>query len=151
MLTQVASATRTAQAKTGEHDELGLEPCPVQIISSAEELLMDADEREIYNFLKPYRKESLSAREICRRAAGKHRYREDQSWAIPPLLRMVERGILESDASGAFRIKSKPNPAEKLQRWISPEIKSALRNSDKNFDHVIDVTDDELDAYHEGL
>jgi hypothetical protein len=112
---------------------------------------MDADEREIYYFMKPFRNEFLTAREICRRAGGKHRYREDQGWAIPPLLRMLERGILETDPSGAYRIKPKPDSKAKLQRWISPEIKATLRRSDKNFDHVIEINEDELDAYYENL
>jgi hypothetical protein len=114
---------------------------------------MDSDEREIYYFLKPYRHEFLSAREICRRASGKRRYRQDESWALPPLMRMVERGILETDPSGAYRIKPRPDSKDKLQRWISPEIKRTLRNSDKKFDQVIDLTEteDELDAYYDSL
>jgi len=112
---------------------------------------MDADEREVYYFLKPYRKEFLSAKEICRRAAGKRRYREDELWAIPPLMRMVERGILETEPSGGYRIKTRPDPKDKLQRWISPEIKQVLRDSEKKFDHVIQIDEDELDAYYENL
>jgi len=112
---------------------------------------MDADEREVYYFLKPYRKEFLSSKEICRRAGGKRRYREDELWAIPPLMRMVERSILETDPSGGYRIKAKIDPADKLQRWISPEIKQVLRDSEKNFDHVIEIDEDELDAYYESL
>lgn len=112
---------------------------------------MDADEREIYFFLKAYRNEHLSAREISRRAGGKHRYRQDESWAVPPLLRMVERGILETDSTAGYRIKPKPDAKHKMQRWISPEIKRTLRNSDKNFDHIIEITEDELDAYYESL
>lgn len=112
---------------------------------------MDADEREIYYFLKPYRSEFLTGKEICRRSGGKHRYREDESWALAPLMRMVERGILETDPSGAYRIKAKPDTKGKLQRWISPQIRATLRDSNKNFDHVIDVDQDELDSYYESL
>ena len=112
---------------------------------------MDADEREIYFFLKSYRNEHLSAREICRRAGGKHRYRADESWAMPPLLRMTERGILETDHAAAYRIKPKPDAKHKMQRWISPQIKRTLRDSDKNFDHIIEIDEDELDAYYESL
>jgi hypothetical protein len=112
---------------------------------------MDADEREIYYFLKPYRNESLSGKEICRRAGGKRRYRADENWAIPAILRMVERGVLETDSSGAYRLKPKPDAKHKMQRWISPQIKHTLRTSDKNFDHIIEITEDELDAYYESL
>ena len=114
---------------------------------------MDADEREVYYFLKPYRTEFLSGKEICRRAAGKRRFREDQAWAIPPLMRMVERGILETDPSGAYRIKAKDDKSGKLQRWVSPEIKQVLRDSEKKFDGVIDLDKEEgeLDACYESL
>ena len=112
---------------------------------------MDADEREIYYYLKPLRKGFLTAKEICRRASSKRRYREDESWALAPLMRMVERGILETDDTGAYRIRSRPDPKEKLQRWVSPEIKQVLRDSEKKFDGVIDLDEDELDSYYENL
>ena len=112
---------------------------------------MDADEREIYYFLKAFRKEFLSAKEICRRAGGKRRFREDESWALPPLVRMVERNILETDDAGAYRIRRRVDPKDKLQRWIAPEIKQVLRDSDKKFDNIIEIDEDELDAYYENL
>jgi hypothetical protein len=112
---------------------------------------MDADEREIYYFLKPYRNEFLSGREICRRAGGKQRYRYEETWALPPLMRMVERGILETDPSGAYRIKPRFDDKGKLQRWISPQITRVLRDSEKNFDGIIEIDEDELDAYYDSL
>jgi hypothetical protein len=66
---------------------------------------MDADEREIFRFLKSWGSQFVSAREICRRAGGKKRFQEEPNWAMPTLLRMAGRGILESDATGHFRIK----------------------------------------------
>ena len=112
---------------------------------------MDADERDIYYYLKPFRKDFLTAKEICRRASSKRRYREDESWALAPLHRMAERGILETDASGAYRIKTRIDSKDKLLRWISPEIKQVLRDSEKKFDKVIEIDQDELDAYYESL
>ena len=112
---------------------------------------MDADEREIYYYLKPFRNDFLTAKEICRRASSKKRYREDEAWALAPLMRMTERGILETDASGAYRIKPRTDSKDKLLRWISPEIKQVLRDSEKKFDNVIEIDQDELDAYYENL
>ena len=37
--------------------------------------------------------------------AGGRRFHEEPEWAKPVLLRMAERGILESNATGHFRIK----------------------------------------------
>ena len=51
---------------------------------------MDADEREIYYYLKSRRNLFLSAREICRHAGGKNRFRKEPEWAKPVLIRMAE-------------------------------------------------------------
>ena len=60
---------------------------------------MDADEHEIFEYLKTYGEEFVSAREICRRAGGKRRYAEDNNWAKPVLQRMKEKRLLESNAA----------------------------------------------------
>ena len=89
---------------------------------------MDADEREIYDFLKSFGEEWVNAKEICRRAGGKRRFGEDPHWARPALLRLKERNILEMDMSARYRIK----PIEKKGhkgRWISPDIEKVLRES----------------------
>jgi len=89
---------------------------------------MDADEREIYQFLKSWGSQFIAAREICRRAGGKRRFQEEADWAKPALLRMTERGILESNSTGQFRIKrlSKKSGGK---RWISPDIAKILEES----------------------
>lgn len=90
---------------------------------------MDADEREIYQYLKSYGNQFIAAREICRRAGGRRRYNDDPEWAKPVLLRMVERGILESDSTGHFRIKPIPKNKDKDKRWVSPDIAKTLKDS----------------------
>src|ERR1043165_2598157 len=99
---------------------------------------MDADEREIYYYLKGWKYEFISSREICRRAGGKRRFRENAEWAVPVLLRMVERGILESDPSGHYRIKA-PIVSKKdgPKRWVSPQIARILQDSGKPFGTVV--------------
>jgi hypothetical protein len=86
---------------------------------------MDIDEREIFLFLKTYGADFVAAREICRRAGGRKRYEEDRDWAIPILLRMIERQILEANAAGQYRVK--PKKKEKSERWVSPEIAKILK------------------------
>jgi len=85
---------------------------------------MDAEEKEICDFLKSFPGQFVSHREICRRAGGKWRFREDQKWAVPILSRMVERGYLESDASGHFRLVSEKK--DKKKQWLSPELRKIL-------------------------
>src|SRR5258707_5917427 len=99
---------------------------------------MDADEQDICNYLKAWPKQYISAREICRRAGGKRRFREDPFWANQPLLRLVEKNILENDAAGYYRLK----PEEKqtrTKRWISPHIQQMLDESGKAFDGVYEA------------
>src|ERR1700733_4053326 len=97
---------------------------------------MDSEERDIYNFLKLHKEEYIAAREICRRAGAKKAFRENPEWAKPVLLRMVERGILETDNGGHYRLKP-PKQNDKMQRWVAPGIADALRKSGKRFESVI--------------
>lgn len=87
---------------------------------------MDSDEREIFNFLKTRGAEFVSYREIARRAGGKTRYHRNPDWAKPLLSRMQERGILDHDAQGRFRIKPVAGKG-KAARWVSPDIAKLLK------------------------
>jgi hypothetical protein len=98
---------------------------------------MDADEKEICDFLRSWPGQFVSHREICKRAGGKWRYREDPKWAVPILTRMVEKGILESDASGHFRLL--PEKKEK-KRELSEETKEILERG-KGADGVTEIED----------
>jgi hypothetical protein len=110
---------------------------------------MDADEREIYYFLKPRMKIFISSREICRHAGGKIKFKAEPDWAKPVLARMVERGILDSDAAGHYRLKPPPN-ATVMQRWVSPQIANILRNRSKEMGEIV-ISEDELDNYYDRL
>jgi hypothetical protein len=81
---------------------------------------MDTDEQEIFQY--------LNGTEICRRAGGKRKFHEDPNWAKPILLRMEERGIIESDSQGRFRIKPAPRKKKHTQ-WVSPDIAKILAES----------------------
>jgi len=89
---------------------------------------MDGDERDIFQFLKSRGEVFVNAVEIARRAGGKKRFYEDSDWAKPILVRMTERGILESDPSGRYRIKPVARKG-KGKRWVSPEIAKILEES----------------------
>jgi len=92
---------------------------------------MDADEREIYDYLSTWGQQFVSAREICRRAGGKHRAYEDPDWAKPVLLRMTDKHVLESDPNGRYRIK--PKKKEKHKTEVSPETAEGLEpGADEN-------------------
>ena len=89
---------------------------------------MDADEREIFEYLKTFGEEWVNAKEICRRAGGKKRFNEDNNWAKPVLQRLKDRHLLEGDELGRYRIKPPPKQGHK-GRWVSPDIEKILRES----------------------
>jgi len=113
--------------------------------------VMDADERDIFQFLKSWGSQYLAAREICRRAGGRRRFNEEPDWAKPVLLRMEERGILESNATGQFRIKPVRKSKEKDERWVSPEIAKILEESGVKVESTGDDNGLGSDEYYDQL
>ena len=106
---------------------------------------MDADEKEVCNYLKSWRGQFVSGREIARRACGKWRFRDDPNWAMPILVRLVEKGALESDAAGYYRLR--PAEEKKPKKWVAPQIKAILEQSGKDFGDLLSTgeQDDSLD------
>ena len=94
---------------------------------------MDADQNAICQFLKTWPGQFVSRREICRRAGGKWRYREDEHWAGPVLQRMAEDGIVESDDSGRFRLTKQASSSNPRKRWLSPAIRAIFKASGRDF------------------
>lgn len=95
---------------------------------------MDADQSAICQFLKQSPEEYVSRKEICRRAGGKWRFREDEHWAVPVLSRMREERIIESDETGHYRlVKETKNSGNKQRVWMSPAIRSMLKSSGQSF------------------
>src|SRR3974390_2057690 len=107
---------------------------------------MDADERDICNYLKSWPGQFVSGREIARRASGKFRFRQDPDWASVAIGRLVERNIIESDSTGHYRLIRKALKDNKSKKWISPAIRTILKQSGKEFGEEIklNVDDDEL-------
>jgi hypothetical protein len=112
---------------------------------------MDADERDIFQYLKTWGESFSSAMEICRRAGSKRKFHEDPTWAKPVLVRMAERGILESDLSGRYRIK--PVPRGKHKQWVAPDVAKILEEGGETPEGVGSTSDFEMgdDEYYEGL
>ena len=99
---------------------------------------MDADERDIVNYLKSWPGQFVSAREIARRASGKFRFRQDPDWASGAIGRLVERDIIESDSTGHYRLIRKALK-EKPKKWISPAIRTILKESGRDFGKDIEI------------
>lgn len=104
--------------------------------------VMDSDERDIYQFLKTWGTEYVGAMEIARRAGSKKKFYEDPAWAKLILMRMQERGILEHDASGRYRIKP-VSKKDKNKRWVAPDIAKILHESGVEVEAGGDLASDE--------
>ena len=96
---------------------------------------MDADQNAISQFLMTWPGQFVSRREICRRAGGKWRFREDEHWAVPVLQRMVEDRIVESDDSGHFRLmqQASADSSNKRKLWLSPAFRTLFKESGRDF------------------
>ena len=104
---------------------------------------MDADERAVYYYVKSRRPQRVLDRDIGRHVGGKRRFRYNREWAKPVLLRMMERGILETDTEGSYRLKPMPRKETHGKRWASPHIAELLKASGKAFGNVITVEDED--------
>ena len=91
---------------------------------------------------------TLSTRwRFARRAGNKKRFFEDPDWAKVVLMRMGERGILESDSQGRYRIKP-VSRKDKNKRWVAPDIAKILHESGVEVEAGGDIASDE---YYEEL
>lgn len=112
--------------------------------------MMDADEKEIFRYLRGEPGRFIPATSISRHAGGKHKFRESPDWAKAALLRMLDRGILEVDAVGAYRLKPRPEPESQTHAWVSPQIAEVLRKSGKRFDAMLPFEGD-TEAFYDSL
>jgi hypothetical protein len=87
---------------------------------------MDADEREIIQYLQTWGTVFVNAKEIARRASTKKRFAQEPDWPRPVLLRLVEQRVLESDPSGRYRLRA-DETHDKSHRWVAPDINKILQ------------------------
>jgi hypothetical protein len=99
---------------------------------------LDPDETIVCEYLSNWPGQYVSIAEICRRAAGRLRYRADPYWAHPIASRLVEAKILETDSEHRYRIVSveveKVLPGRRKKRYVAPQIREILEQSGKVFD-----------------
>ncbi len=66
---------------------------------------MNAEETEIFDFLKQYPHVYVSVIEISKNVGDRRRFLNDRAWTRPILRRMEMEGVLEANPSGEYRIK----------------------------------------------
>jgi hypothetical protein len=65
---------------------------------------MNAEEQEIYEFLKGHPETFVSVTDISKRLGRGRKFEEDRNWARPVLRRMEMDGLLESNPFGEYRL-----------------------------------------------
>ena len=68
---------------------------------------LNADEQVIMKFLEQCGETGASAREICRKASTKDRWKEDERWAMPFLSSLKDKKLVDTNLAGAYRIPPK--------------------------------------------
>jgi hypothetical protein len=98
---------------------------------------MNADEREIYDFLKTTSGNAfVSVMEISKKLGHRKRFDIDRVWARPLLRRMELDGLLESNPFGEYRIKGKDGE--------SPAFKDALEQPGASLGDTTIITLDDV-------
>ena len=101
-------------------------------------LIMDSEEKEIFEYLKTFGDQFVAAREICRRAGGRKKYDKSPHWAMALLPMMVDKEILESDSSARYRIRMERKKS-KEKHWLAPHIKKILEEKGVDPHKAVDI------------
>ena len=101
---------------------------------------MDADEREVHNYLESYHGQYVSVKEICRRASTKKRYAQEPEWAREVLKRMKDQGLVESNMTGRYRLKEAHGEKE---RHMSEETNKIIEEGAQQGQAGINIDVDE--------
>jgi hypothetical protein len=68
---------------------------------------VSAEEQIILQYLVHCGETGASAREICRKASTKDRWKEDERWAMPFLSALKDKAMVETSPAGTYRIPPK--------------------------------------------
>jgi hypothetical protein len=58
---------------------------------------------------------------------------------------MVEKGVVETDDQGHYRLKRPGQSGDRKRTWVSPQVKRILERSSADFTHVLKVEEEEED------
>jgi len=92
---------------------------------------MDPDETILFTYLNSWPGDFVSCQQICRQADGRRRFQQDSRWALVPLNRLVDKGLVETDGAGRYRVPVERKVDKKPAPWISPHIKNLLERNGK--------------------
>ena len=73
---------------------------------------MSGDETMVLQYLNCFPNLFVAAAEVSKRAGDRRRYKANPDWAKPALQLLTMQGVLEVDASGHYRVKSRHKTEE---------------------------------------
>src|SRR5260370_7603101 len=101
---------------------------------------MTGDEKAILEYLKNWPDLFISPKEIARKVGGKQRFEEDRFWPVPILQEMAQKGWLEADYVGHYRVRPvETDKSEKKKRHVSPHILRLLKGTAKHSVPSLDI------------
>jgi hypothetical protein len=68
----------------------------------------EQDGQLVLDYLRAYPDRFVSPIEVCRKAGGRHRFFEEPRWAVPVLIQLRDRGLVEMNEAGYYRIVTRP-------------------------------------------
>jgi hypothetical protein len=80
---------------------------------------MNAQETELYEFLKRSPQFFVSVVEISKNCGPRKLFLEDRNWARPVLRRMEMEGSVESNPFGEYRLKRRPEDTTSFKRALT--------------------------------
>jgi|SRR5467141_2670208 hypothetical protein len=91
---------------------------------------MNHDDKMVLDYLGKYPTSFVSVMEVCKRAADRRRFAQQPDWARPILARLTQASMLECNASGQYKLKSKHEDEEPARRARVPRPgEGALRDA----------------------
>ena len=108
-------------------------------------MILSSDELEILEYLRSWPEKFISLGEICRRAGGRQRFKDEPNWARTFMTRLVESGLVKINERGHYLIvgdeKSRPMLRKKHAPQKSPP---AVRRSVVVGDDYFPSSDSEM-------
>jgi len=74
------------------------------VLAHSHAMWLSEEEQIIMRYLTVIGEVGASAREICRKAATKNAWKENERWAYPPLSSLKDKKLIETTPAGNYRI-----------------------------------------------
>ena len=88
-------------------------------------MILSSEELEVLAYLKSWKGKYVAMIEICRCAAGRHKYRENPNWAKPLMARLVDSKLVTVNERGHYLWVEETTAPASPGRFTLPASKPA--------------------------